>query len=349
MINRKYLLIFLTISFCAFAQEEKIELISGTDLNHGIGHIGDPTILHGLSLSMQGSLGVSSKSNTFGYDSLNVTGRWTPGTNIFGSKISILFGAANWFTPALTSIYPDEYLVESEKYSESSSVNALMAGLSLSFGKRIPDDKDWNEHKTEIDNFGINILGELNPLIKRDLIEKRDSYIWSNIIRPALRKPTLSVGGLFRLGALGTETDAEAYDIFLTGGIGKNIFDLAFSAHYLGSLSDELIADKIYTGTIGLFVDIDDQPPVRTFGLSGSIGYCEYNYREHDTLQTINPSSINADLTILISGIKGDSGGIGSGVGVRLSKLWHDETDSEIQITLLFTSDFLSIMKSKKD
>ena len=73
----------LIYSAMATAQqtERRVDVLPGSEIQGGIGHFGDPTVLHGITVSLQAGFGASNRTNTFGFDTLTVSGRWTPGTS----------------------------------------------------------------------------------------------------------------------------------------------------------------------------------------------------------------------------------------------------------------------------
>lgn len=355
------LLLSFQFSFFLIAQDplDSIKVISGAQLQGGIGNFGDPTIHHGFSVSMNGALGTSNKSNTFGYDAFSINARWVPGTNKIGKRIVIQFGTANWYTPALSSIYADTVLNTEEKVIESKSVNAFMAGISFCIGStRNPLDnlKDKKKLNELLSPLKLELVDAISPenrnKIKEDSIRKAMADLrWSMLIRKSFRKPTLLVGGMFRLGTLGTESDIEIYDLHATGAAGRGAFDFVSSIHYLKPVKDNLIVKDATTYSLGAFVDLNDLPPVNTMGLT--VGYGRFNYLQKDRMIDMNttvsdtPNSQRLDFTLSFSNIfsGGENLPFGSGIAFRISKLWHSSTEDENQFVIIFTNKFVNSNK----
>lgn len=351
-------LFFLTTSLLN-AQEslDSIKVINGIQLQGGVGNFGDPTVHHGFSLAMNGALGTSNKSNTFGYDAFSVNARWVPGTNKIGKRIAIQFGTANWFTPSLSTIYADTVLNQEEKVLESKSVNAFMAGLGFSIGStRNPIENSKGKEKLAIllaplELELVKAKREQNVIREKEILSQIATMRWKELVRKTFRQPTLFLGSMFRLGTLGTESDIEIYDIHATGAAGKGAFDFVGSVHYLKPVKDNLIVKDASTFSLGAFVDLNDFPPVNTMGLT--VGYGKFNYLKKDRMIDMNtsvsdtPNSQRFDLTLSFSNIfsGGENLPFGSGIAFRISKLWHSSTEDENQFVIIFTNKFVSSNK----
>lgn len=334
---------------------EKIEIVPGTEIQGGIGQFADPTNLHGTTISMNGSLGASNKTKTFGYDVFSISARIVPGTTGLGNRIALQFGAANWFTPALNAVYADSALSNSEKKVESNFVNSIMVGLGFRlFKSRIPTDEDWKPYNDTLSKLDLAILNAQTDLERNRLRDIQTSFKWANIQRPSYRRPTAMIGAMFRLGALGFESDVEASDFYLSGAVGKGLFDCVGSVHYLLPLSNELISRNVFTGTIGFFYDLDERPifepgqspQIRTLGLTFAMG--KYNYIEKSVnyisqsgaayKYSNTPSTVRFDIDLSINGLFGNIGPFGSGIGIKYSRLWHSSAKDENQFQIQFTS-----------
>ncbi len=331
------------------AEPKKIEVVPGAELQGGIGNFGDPATHHGFALTMNGSLGVSSKPNTFGYDAFSVNTRWVPGTSKFGRRIIIQFGAANWFTPALSSVYKDTVLVTVEKSAESQTVNNIMAGLSFQLGKHREVGEFTVTQKNKIDILTRAMFTANNTILRAKAEKDYVNYKWGQILRPALREFSFIVGGMFRLGSLGSETEVTAVDLFSTVAKGKGLFDFVGSFHYLKPLDKELIAKNAQTLNLGFFFDLDDLPPVNTMGLT--FGFGKYNYNEKirevainstKTSLTDTPNTFRFDTTLSFAGLFKDLGAFGSSIAFRYSHLNHSSTVDESQFALLLTTKFIN-------
>lgn len=355
-------IILLAIISIYSQNNEKVEIAPGTEFQGEIGQFADPTTLHGTTISMNGSLGASSKTKTFGYDVFNISARVVPGSTGFGNRIAIQFGASNWFTPALKSVYTDSALTINEKSLESNSVNSIMVGFGIRFFKsRIPTDEDWAPYIDTLRKLDLAVFNAETKLEKEKLREIQTSYKWAKIQRPAYRKPSAMMGAMFRLGALGFESDVEVTDFYLSGAIGKKLFDFMCSVHYLLPLSDELISKNVFTGTLGFFYDLDEKPvfepdkspQIRTLGLTFAIG--KYNYNEKTLnylnqngetyIYSNNPSTLRFDVNLSINGLFGSIGPFGSGIGIKYSRLLHSSASYENQFQIQFTSKLISQKK----
>jgi hypothetical protein len=359
MKNLAILPFFLLTTCLLNAQEslDSIKVINGIQLQGGVGNFGDPTVHHGFSLAMNGALGTSNKSNTFGYDAFSVNARWVPGTNKIGKRIAIQFGTANWFTPSLSTIYADTVLNQEEKFLESKSVNAFMAGLGFSIGStRNPIDNAKEKKKLEaiLEPFEKELITakrEQNIIREKEILSQIAGLRWKNLVRKTFRQPTLFFGGMFRLGTLGTESEIEIYDIHATGAAGKGVFDFVGSVHYLKPVKDNLLVKDATTFSLGAFVDLNDFPPINTMGLT--IGYGNFNYLKKDRIIDMNttvsdtPNSQRLDFTLSFSNIfsGGENLPFGSGIAFRISKLWHSSTEDENQFVIIFTNKIISASK----
>ena len=338
----------------------KAEIIPGTQIQGGIGQFADPTTIHGTTISMNGSLGASTKSKTFGYDVFNINARIVPGSNGFANRLAILVGFANWFTPALKSIYADSALSDIEKTSESTIVSSIMVGVSFRIGKsRVPTDDDWNIYPDSLEYYDLAWHSAPTDILKYEIMAKESAFIWKYIKRPAYRRPTMMIGTYFRIGSLGFESDVEVLDAYLSGAAGKGLFDIVGSFHYIKPMSKELIANNVFTGTIGIFVDLDnspvfkigESPNIRNLGLTCALGRYSYIEKSRDYIRInkyeyfSSPKTTRLDINLSINGLFGNVGILGCGIGFKYSYLWHSEVSDEHQFLIQFSSAFLSHMK----
>jgi hypothetical protein len=158
------------------------------------------------------------------------------------------------------------------------------------------------------------------------------------------------IGGLFRPSELTQETTAEALDGFVSGAWGHRDWDLAAVVHYLSSLDQESIAHSAVTGTLGLFVDLDEFPSRRTAGLTAGCGYFTYEPRALGTI-TSSPHTIRADVTLSLSNVSGSSGNstLGLGLALRFTHLWNSDVPDETRYSVLLSSDFLRLLTHLED
>jgi hypothetical protein len=307
-----------------------------------------------MSVSMNGAIGSSTEPSVSGYDAFSISSRWVPGTNNIGKRISINFGASNWFNPAQSTIYKDSVLTYDEKIKEAQNSNFVMAGLACQIlDNRDVSSKDYAVMKKERDELYLKLTAakDSNNTIRIREIENCIADLnWRKVIREKLRKPSWLIGGTFRLSDIGTETTIDVTDIYSSFAIGKGIFDYSASVHYIKPLEEGFMLDNAITGSMGFFLDLDDAPPISTFGIVFGIG--NYTYIEKERLYnqgldnelkfTDTPSTIRYDITLSFSDIFQDSGPFGSSIAFRYSLLDHKSTNHESQFSILFSTKFIN-------
>lgn len=342
-----------------------IKASPGTELQSSLFQLANPVVAHGLMVTLQGGVDASERSRTFGFDDLSIRGSWTPETDFERVKFSVLLGGAEWFTPAPSKIYPEEYLSEDEKKAEGLSENIFMGGLAITFGDRLPTENDWEDYDDWLEKIDLEIVKarevEENENLARDLEKQRTESAWDKLIYPALRSLTIQMGALFRadLADLDLETEAAGVDLFLGAAKGWGRFDFAASLHGLleegllseeGEESDDLIARWALNGNMGVFMDMKRSAPSTTLGLTFGLG--RYNYAERPLdekagLDPLSPEIWRADILLSLSSPNlGDSG-----FGVRYTRLWTNQDEIEIEdddrIALIFSSHLLDPVRER--
>jgi hypothetical protein len=325
-------------------------LTPGVPLPSGVAHLADPTVLHGLTLGLQAGLGSGSRSTTFGYDNAAVTARWTPGTNAVGRRISLLFGVAEWHTPAYDNVFPDSLLDDLSNRDSlgAESTTAPLAGMSVVlFGDRAPSptQPQWRTVFPQLQQFSLRMVqADGNPELQRAIARERDAFLWQNFTRPVLRQPTVVAGVLTRLDGLEVESDVQALDAFVSGAAGRGIFDAVVATHYLRYFDETELPAHALTGSAGVFVDLSDTPPASVLGVT--VGYGRYHYRELFQVQpaaprvSLDPVQNRLDVVVSIAGAPSTSNESTAGIALRFTHLSGGPVSARNLLSLVVSSNF---------
>jgi hypothetical protein len=333
----------------AHAEMPKVGVTAGASLPSGLAHFADPTVYHGLTMGLQAGLGASDKSATFGYDGVVGSARYNiPDPNSFGNRISLMAGVADWYTPPLARVYPSSALTPEELLAGSVIVNALVIGMSLRlFGDRDPsaarNPKLWEANHDRLASFDAAIVAATIANRPDEVLRKsaeRDDFVWRNILRPILRRPTLSAGALLRGGLAsssgGQPSTVSAVDGFLAFSLGKGVFDFSSVLHVLKTFDQELVLNYAFVGSVGGFIDLSDAPPPSVVGLSASAGFYQYEPRSIAT-GGIAPSTFRVDGVLSFS--LAPVAGYAAGIGLKYSHLSNSDVKNENQLLLLLSTD----------
>jgi hypothetical protein len=352
------LFLLLTIqqqAFCQTLEVDSSEYIAGTALQGGIGNYGDPTIHHGFTLSMNGGIGISKNQSVFGYDAFAINSRWVPGTNNVGRRIIITAGISNWFTPALSEIYSDTVLTMSEKLEKPITITNFMAGIAFNLLKeRHPKEEDFKPFKGELDTLSQKAA---NAVTKIDSIEIEKEYkklSWQ-IVRHSMRKPSWIIGSSFRLTNLEGESNIDVFDLYSSFSIGKGIFDFTLTNHFISAQKNISVFKNAFTTNFGFFIDLDDNPPVNTLGIIFGYGYYNYNEKNREIIKQGMPNIIvndkplarRFDITLIFSNLFKSNNLFGNGFGIRYSRMDRKNFPLDNQISILFSTQFVSNSQKK--
>lgn len=330
---------------------DSTQMVEGSSLQQG-GSFTDPVANQGLSLSSD--LNLSQSKQVFGSDALTLNAKWVPGSNKIGSRIYLNLGTANWFTPALSEVYPDTVLSLEERFQESTTQPNWIAGLGVTLLR--PDevtDEDFKPFKQRLDALATALLNAENDSIQQKINEEEEQKILWEISRQQARKPRWSVGSNFRLVELGESANIDVFDFFTSFARGKGIWDFNGALHYVAPRQKSLVLQNAVKASAGCFIDLNDLPPMMT--LAAIFSYGHYNFREKSREYIADPNEpsitlrnqpfVNTfDVTLAFSGLRGSSI-FGSGIGFKYSVRWNPNFEKETQFAILFTSKFVKERK----
>jgi hypothetical protein len=328
---------------------ESLETVPGVSLQQG-GSFTDPVSSKGLSLSSD--LGLTESKQVFGYDALTLNAKWVPGSNPIGRRIFISIGTANWFTPALSELYPDTVLSMEERFQQSVTKPSWIAGLGITLLKPKPlKDADFKVVMNEIK--ALDEKAENAALDEdQEKAEKESAAILSRFVFNQARKARWVVGGNFRLVELGESADIDVFDLYSTFARGKGRFDFNGTLHYITPRDRSLLLYDAITASAGIFVDLEDEPPVNTLAAIFRYGYYNFTKKERilDPMGAMvvgnQPFVRTFDATITFSGLR-DSGIFGSGLGFRYAVRWNPNFERQTEFAVLFTSKFVKERKEQ--
>ncbi|MBU8899569.1 hypothetical protein KRR26_28565 [Corallococcus sp. M34] len=316
---------------------------AGTTLPPGLG---DSSNAHGFGASVQGSLGTTNERNEFGYDAFSASLNFNLGVleqlgiRDNGDRVNVSIGSAQWFTPPLADIYPQEALTEEERSfaNVGRSINAPFVRISARFlNDRRPksSDKDWNSEFPRIKDCYVKVFQ--NTATKADC----EREFWLSIVRPALRKPALDVGAAIRVPLIGGG-GIGAYDMFAVWSAGHYTFDYAVGVHFLHNTEPSLVGQNALTLSAGAFYDLSDSPRTIVLGLTLTGGIYDYYPRDFvrdEVAYRANPSTMRFDQVFSIA-IPGGAQRTGIVLlGFRVSELVGVDDKTSIQGSLVLSTD----------
>ncbi len=336
------------------AQEPVIDtpvVTNGVLLQGGAGNFEAPMTDHGFSLSMNGGVGLTAPKSVPGYDAFTIDSRWVLGTNNIGRRLALSFGAANWYVPALASVYSDTVLTPDERNVAASTTGSVMAGFAIRLlCDREVSDEEFKAIQPELEQLGKRYeqAGE-NTLAQRSIGKEMEQKLWK-LIRKASREPVWTIGAAFRLvNVTGDQADIDTYDLYSSFAAGKKRCDFVVATHYLRPLQKDLLLKDAFTLRSGLFIDLDDDPPVNTLGFTMGIGW--YQFQEKQLLRpgmdplAEQPHAERYDITVTFSNLFKTGDLLGTGLAVRYAWTMQKDRPTQRQFAILLNT---AIFKDKK-
>lgn len=362
LLNVRYILAgFLALGiWSSLSAQEEIspeDYTPGVSLQNNSGDFSDPVTHHGWSVSMNGGIGLTDKIRTFGYDGFAINSRWVPGSSKFGQRIAITFGGANWYIPSYSKVYNDTVLTTEEREMESENVNSYMAGLAFQLlSDRSVRVDDFEKIAAERKRLSREIAKATGAEQKDSLSEERKNLVWG-AYRNAMRRPSWLVGANLRLVSLENTSDVDVIDWYTVFAAGKSTWDITAAAHYIQPREESLLLRNAYTFSTGIFIDLDDIPPVNTMGLSITFGQYNFPEKERTFLQPDGsvkvernkPSAYRVDILLQFSDIFKGTGPFGTSIGLRYSLQKNKNFEQEEQLAVLLTTQFINLSKKEKE
>lgn len=337
------LITFVLFQMDGIAEEAQAVVLPGTPFQSANNSFDDVSGLKGLSILSQGGISIGQSEN-FGYNSFAFKLRMPLGGNSIGRHIIGVIGAANWFSPALNTIYEMKYLDSSEMVFQSRNKTDGMIGIYIQTDARLPNPSDWLNSKVERDILNENIENAPNENKRSDLIKEREKLIWNKVYSKSYHKPIVQIGVLFRESGTSSENTALGMDASLVGGVGYRKCDGIISLHYLKNFGDSLPEKDALTFTVGGYLDLDDFPPIHQIGIVFGSNYYRYKQRQYrngsgSTIETTDPRAIEYSAALTYSGVFSEASSRGVDFAIKASKITI-ENHEKFKIALLTSTAF---------